>query len=75
MEKTINEIKQSFKDEWVLVEVTKEGQLNKPAKGKIITHSKKREDIYDKMQKLPKGFKIATLYTGKVPPKDMAFAF
>ncbi|MBI4096949.1 MAG: hypothetical protein HY428_00845 [Candidatus Levybacteria bacterium] len=68
-------IKKKYKNEWVLVKVVKEDTLNQPTEGKVIAHGKNRDVIYEKMRKLPAGFRVATFYTGKIPPKDMAFAF
>lgn len=68
-------IKKKHRNEWVLVEVVKEDTLNQPIEGNVIAHGKDRDAIYEKMKKLPEGFRVATFYTGKIPPKDMAFAF
>ncbi len=75
MTHTMSEIKKKYKNEWLLVKVVKENKLNEPVRGSVITHSKSRDDIYEKIKKLPKGFRVATIFTGKVPPKDTAFAF
>ena len=45
---TIEEIKGKYKDEWVLVEVLEEDELNRPMNVRLIAHSKNRDDIYDK---------------------------
>lgn len=71
----IDTIKQNYKDEWVLVSVTKEDQLNRPEEGTVLAHSRDRDEIYRRLKKLPKGFRVATMYTGQVPSKDMVFAF
>ena len=59
----------------MLVDVEEEDALNQPTKGKVIAHSKDRDEIYNKMQELPHGFRVATIFTGEVPPKDMAMVF
>lgn len=75
MKMKINSIKKRYKDEWVLVNVLKEDKLNQPVEGEIITHSKNRDEIFNRMKKLSKGFHVATFFTGKIPPKGMVFAF
>lgn len=75
MQKTISAIKKQYKDEWVLVDVAEEDELNQPKKGTVLTHSENRDVIYERMKKLPKGFRVATFYTGKRPPNGMVFAF
>jgi len=75
MTHTMTEIKKKYKNEWLLVKVVNENKLNEPVKGSVITHSKNRDDIYEKMKKLPKGFRVATIFTGKIPPKGTVFAF
>ncbi len=71
---TIQDIKNKFKNEWVLVEVTENDELNQPTKGKVIAHSKNREDTYNAMTKT-KATDIAHLYTGEIPKKGYAAAF
>lgn len=75
MTQTIDAIKKKYKNEWVLVDVVEEDKLNRTTKGRVLAHSKSREDIYDKMLKLPKGFNVAIFYTGEIPPKGTVFAF
>lgn len=75
MKMKISSIKKRYKDEWVLVNVFKEDKLNQPVEGEIIVHSKDKDEIFDKMKKLPKGFRVSTFFTGRIPPKDMVFAF
>src|SRR3989344_8260288 len=71
----IEDIKEQYKDEWVLVEVLKEDKLNKPKDVKLIMHSKNRDDIYDKLESIESGRHIATFYTGEIPEKGYAVAF
>lgn len=69
----IEEIKQKYKDEWLLIRVKKTDKLNQPTEGELIAHSKSRDEIYTKMKKV-KGHTY-TLYTGKIPEKGYAVAF
>lgn len=62
----VSEVKKKFKNTWVLAEVVKENELNQPTDVKPIMASKERDEIYDRMAKLPRGKKVATLYTGKI---------
>ncbi len=70
----IEEIKRQFKDEWVLIEVTKADKNGSPVEGKLIAHSRNRDDTYDSMKKtLAKN--LAHFYTGEIPKKGYAVAF
>jgi len=70
----IKEIKKRFKDEWVLIEVMGTDNLNQPRKGKVISHSKNRDDTYEAMKK-SRAKHLAHFYTGKIPKKGYAVAF
>ncbi len=74
-EMTIEEIKEKYKDEWVLVEVLAEDELNRPLKVKLIIHSKNRDDIYEELDNVENRRHVATFYTGKIPEKGYAVAF
>lgn len=69
----IEEIKQQYKDEWLLIKVEKTNELNQPIYGQLIAHSKDRDEIYRKM-KIEKGHTY-TVYSGKIPRKGFAVAF
>lgn len=72
----VENIKNLYKDEWVLVEVIKESPQNRPLEVKVLAHSKDRGVIYDKLLKIVKRKKhLATLFTGKVLQEDYAAAF
>ena len=70
----IEEIKEKYKDEWVLIEVTEVDGLGRPLKGNVIAHSKTRDDTYEAM-KHTNAKDIAHFYTGKIPKKGYAVAF
>jgi len=70
----INEIKKRFKDEWVLVEVIEKDNLNRPSKGKVITHSKNRNEIYDALKKA-RGKHTYQFHTGRTLERGYAAAF
>jgi len=60
------EIVKKYKDEWVLLEVIRVDKNMKIKEGKILSHSKDKNDIYNKLVKVkPKKFAIE--FTGKIP--------
>lgn len=59
-------IAEKFKNEWVLVDVKKVDENFNLKDGKMLAHSKSKEDIYTKLLEIkPKNFSIE--YTGKIP--------
>ena len=70
----IEEIKQQYKDEWILVEVLKEDDLNRPIDVKLIAHSKNRDDTYAAIRKTKAKY-ISHFYTGRIPQKGYVVAF
>jgi hypothetical protein len=72
-EMTIEEVRNRFKDEWVLVEVLREDELQRPQKVRLIIHSKRREEIYEALKE-HKDYTYQ-FYTGKIPKKGYAVAF
>lgn len=71
----IEEIKQKYKDEWVLGEVKRSDELNRPVDVEVIMHSKNRDDVYDALEKIKDKKHLCTFYTGKIPEKGYAVAF
>ena len=71
----IAEIKKKYKNEWILVEVLEEDELNRPVRVRLIAHSKNRDDIYDKLDDVEDGKHVATFYSGEIPEKNYAVAF
>ena len=71
----IEEIKKKYKDEWILGEVIEFDELNRPIDVNVITYSKNRDDIYDKLETVKDKNHICTFYTGKIPKKGYAVAF
>lgn len=70
----IEDLKKQYKDEWVLVEVLEEDELNMPTNVRLIAHSKNRDDTY-KAMKESKAKHLAHFYTGEIPKKGYAVAF
>ena len=63
---TIAEIESQFKSEWVLVSDPQTNELLEVQSGKVLCHSKDRDEVYRKAVEVrPKRF--AMLYTGTIP--------
>ena len=63
---TIEEIEERFKDEWVLLGEHESDEFLRPIRGKVLCHSKDRDEVYAKGIEL-KPPHSATLYLGKIP--------
>lgn len=60
------EIEAEYENEWVLVEDPELDRSNEVIKGKVLFHSKNRDEVYQKAIELrPK--RSAFLYTGPIP--------
>jgi len=63
---TMQEIESLYESEWVLIENPKTDEELKILGGKVIYHSKDRDEVYRKVVSLrPK--RSAVLYTGEIP--------
>lgn len=63
---TITQIEAQFESEWVLIEEPQTNEMLAVQSGKVLWHSKDRDEVYRKAVELhPKRF--AMLYTGKIP--------
>ena len=63
---TIAEIESRFVEEWVLVEEPQTNEALAVQSGRVICHSKDRDEVYRKAVELrPRRF--AVLYTGRMP--------
>ncbi len=69
---SIETIKQTYKNEWVLLTDYEIDEYNEPLLGVVVAHSKEREEIYDKQMEIKKDLFI--FYTGKIP-QDLAVMF
>jgi len=68
---TMRQMEKSFDKEWVLIENPVCAKNLNVKSGKVLLHSKNKQDIYKMAKKvLPKSF--AVLYIGD-PPEDMVF--
>lgn len=65
-EMTIEEIESQFVSEWVLLEDPKTDEGLNVLAGKVVCHSKDRDEVYRKAVSLrPK--RSAVIYTGQIP--------
>ena len=63
---TIEEIKSRYDSEWILVENPKLDEHLNVLSGRVLSHSKDRDEVYQKAVELrPKH--SAVLYTGRIP--------
>lgn len=69
---TVEEMRTQFESEWILVENPQTNDALEVLKGKILHHSKDRDEVYRKAVALrPK--RSAIVYTGEIP-EDMEIA-
>ena len=71
----IEELKRTYKDEWILAEVLEVDEEGAPKRVKLIKHSKSRDEIYKELSRVEEGKHVCTLYTGELPKEDYAVAF
>jgi hypothetical protein len=63
---TLEEIESRFESEWVLIEDPRTDEALKVLGGKVLFHSKDRDEVYRKAVSLrPK--RSAIVYTGRIP--------
>jgi hypothetical protein len=65
-EMTIQEIEARFDSEWVLVENPRTNEALEVLSGKVLHHSKDRDEVYCRAVVLRPG-RCAVLYTGEIP--------
>ena len=66
----IEETVKQYKDEWLLFEVLETDDLDRPVKGRLLCHSKSRDEIHEvAMKERPKDALIE--FTGDPIPPDM----
>ncbi len=69
----ISRFKKRYPNEWLLLTNVTADALTHPVKGKLIAHSKNRDDIYARLRKV-RGKSLCIEYTGKIP-KDLVVVF
>ena len=68
----IGKIKRRYPKQWLLLTNVVADELTRPIKGKLVAHSKNRDEIYERLPKLRGGFCIE--YAGRIP-KDLVVIF
>ena len=66
-------IKRRYPKEWLLLTHVVADDLTRPIKGKLVAHSKNRDDIYDRLSRV-RAKSACVTYTGKIP-KDLVVVF
>lgn len=65
----LDEIREQYPNEWVLIEFTELDDELRVAEGKVIAHSLNRDEIEKELMALKSG-KIAVEYTGEWDPDE-----
>lgn len=68
----ISKVKKRYPKEWLLLTNVTADELTQPVKGKLVAHSKNRDEIYARLKRV-RG-KIAIEYAGDIP-KDLVVVF
>ena len=66
-------LKRRYPKEWLLLTNVVADELTRPIKGKLVAHSKNRDDIYDRLARI-RAKSVSIEYTGKIP-KDLVVVF
>ena len=66
----ISKIKRRYPKEWLLLTNVVADKLTRPIKGKLVAHSKNRDDIYDRLKRVHGN--MAVEYAGDIPT-DLVF--
>ena len=69
----ITRLKKRFPNEWLLLTHVTADDLTRPIKGRLVAHSKNRDDIYDRLRRVH-AKSVCVEYTGKIP-KDLVVVF
>lgn len=69
----ISALKRRYPKEWLLLTHVTADELTRPIKGKLVAHSKNRDEIYDRLASSQAKSTCVT-YTGKIP-KDLVVVF
>ncbi|MHC4199948.1 MAG: hypothetical protein ACYSU0_08155 [Planctomycetota bacterium] len=66
----IAEESKKYENEWLLFEVTKLNEQDWPVKGRLLCHSKNRDEIHEVAMRHPES-ELQYLYTGDPAPAEM----
>lgn len=68
----IAEVEKQFPDEWLLFEVSELDEQKQPVRGKLLGHSKSRQEIHEVvMQKRSPNHLLCLRFAGDPVPPDM----
>ncbi len=70
---TLSTLKRRYPKEWLLLTDVTADELTRPVKGKLVAHSKNRDDIYDRLARI-RAKSTCVTYTGEIP-KDLVVVF
>lgn len=63
----LSTLKRRYPKQWLLLTHVVTDELTHPVQGKLVAHSKNRDEIYDRLSKM-RG-KLGVFYTGEIPRK------
>lgn len=66
----ISKLKRRYPKEWLLLTDVVADELTRPVKGKLVAHSKNRDEIYERLRHLRGSTCVE--YAGKIP-KNLVF--
>jgi hypothetical protein len=69
---TIEELKQKYPDEWIVVEVLSRDDLGRVEEAKLLGHSRNKDDV-DGIMIEHEGLTF-TFFSGEIPPRGHALA-
>ena len=69
----ISTLRRRYPKEWLLLTHVTADELTRPVRGKLVAHSKNRDDIYARLRKT-RGKSLGIEYTGEIP-KDLVVVF
>lgn len=70
---SLEEIRERFRDRWVLVRVTETDEVGTPRRGVVLTHGTDRDEIARAQRDIDGD--LAIFHTGDVPQPGHAIAF
>lgn len=62
----LEHIREQYRDNWVLVDVTEEDAQHQPTAGMVMAHSNKRDELYEILDSTPAEDPLI-FYTGEIP--------
>lgn len=70
----LEEIKQQYRDEWILVEIVVEDPEGNPTKVRLLAHSNDRDEIYETLRRA-RSLPTYHFFNGPIPKEGYAAAF